>query len=1118
MTSESRKATSKSALAARARMFCTAHLGWLEGFPLPAPEGGVRWIVVPVHAPMEEIRLEGQHLSRTTYTLNKLRGELRPALPRLVSDPHAWLASVEHRIERLKPAVHQGSPPPAILDDPTLSRAQRERLHELLRSEPRLEPCLSALSWMHAGDPSWTRDHLDGVRDWSPGLGMLTSRLGELPALVTMLRLLQLAADHGRDRVAALASCLFDERVHDVALEYQGDNFCQQILGAIGKREALPLPEEIPTGSLGRELARWCEELVQQPHRAQRQSLLLLETATPLPLVERWAAWWSGARELLAEARDLKAQGTDYKSRREPRDRVESHRKSAPPVLLTGQFLDALRQAADPAFSSTAPLLRALALVPSGPDRPRLLIYWSSLGVDNSIPEARVAAVLAGVERYLSRASLPPPALLLPWKEIRANRVRYNVETEILETARPRSQIVAAYEHLARAATHCGGLEPRPAVKAVELFFLAGEPDLAFRLFQSLREGGHLERYFSPSTLRIAIRLCRERPESFAGVLTALTLQEEGPALPPGGWPESLFAPLSSGELGEMTRDLIASRQVDRLLVCATKSTLLAAAGIEPPLPAAGEPAAPEWMGRYPAELHPAIRRLAALLQEKAEARVTRWLADDFPDPERLRREIETLETRLREVDEADAPPLRKRLAALKERLARTAVPGSVRLQRLRGKLERAWGRAVLDRWKAALDERLPDALRRLLGGEEMPAWLAEPRTFSLLAAATGLRGKDRALAYRLFRLRCGPPPWDLRDAPENRAFVAERPEIDWRPWIEGVGTVTVQTANGRQLHLALEDDPLEIFRMGAHFQTCLSPGGANFFSVFANAADINKRVLYARDSAGKVVGRCLLALTVQAQLLVFEPYCHDSHAGFPQICADFARDLARRMGTQVVSRGKVPTLVASDWYDDGPRDLDGRFRWLEEGSPLRRLLPTVRPGELLDELRRELKPERLNEVTLPLLLRLPELTVPLLRPLAECRPLPDDTLARASYLAAVEAGATDLVRRLFLQPLTALLRRDYRWDVAEVLVALDPAGLLAALRQTRERGVRDWNDEREGYRLEHAAKALEALFRPGKARAIWKLLADGDHLNASYELRARAREIVAGGGREREG
>jgi hypothetical protein len=59
-----RKETSKNALAARARMLRTANLGWLEGFPLPAPDGGVRWIMVPAHAPVQEIRLEGRHLGR----------------------------------------------------------------------------------------------------------------------------------------------------------------------------------------------------------------------------------------------------------------------------------------------------------------------------------------------------------------------------------------------------------------------------------------------------------------------------------------------------------------------------------------------------------------------------------------------------------------------------------------------------------------------------------------------------------------------------------------------------------------------------------------------------------------------------------------------------------------------------------------------------------------------------------------------------------------------------------------------------------------------------------------------------------------------------------------------
>jgi hypothetical protein len=86
--------------------------------------------------------------------------------------------------------------------------------------------------------------------------------------------------------------------------------------------------------------------------------------------------------------------------------------------------------------------------------------------------------------------------------------------------------------------------------------------------------------------------------------------------------------------------------------------------------------------------------------------------------------------------------------------------------------------------------------------------------------------------------------------------------------------------------------------------------------------------------------------------------------------------------------------------------------------------------------------------------------------------------MVTASRLA-LRAGSADLVRHLFLRPLTALLRRDYRSDAAEVLLALDPGRLLTAIRQTSDRWVHDWNDEIFGERLEHAAAALEALHRP---------------------------------------
>jgi len=327
--------------------------------------------------------------------------------------------------------------------------------------------------------------------------------------------------------------------------------------------------------------------------------------------------------------------------------------------------------------------------------------------------------------------------------------------------------------------------------------------------------------------------------------------------------------------------------------------------------------------------------------------------------------------------------------------------------------------------------------------------------------------------------------------------------------------------AGGRSLFLDLEDDPLEIFRMGGHFQTCLSPGAFNYYSVFANAADINKRVLYARDApgaAGRIVGRCRLAFTAHGELLSFGPYCHDGNLDFVSLCDGFAGQLAQRMRAPRAAEGVVPTLVEPAWYDDGSRDLGGRHPALQDGSPLRRCLAGLTPGELTGALRRALKPARLDQATLPLVIELPELAarpelaVPLLRPVAECRTFPEQPLVTVACLA-VQAGAADLVRSLFGRTLAAMLRRTYRrWHwvdsrLIDLVLRLDPVRLLAFLRDTRGRGVRDWQEETDASRLEQAADALIALHRPRQAREIWQRLATSHQIYASDDQRQRAQQ-----------
>jgi hypothetical protein len=99
--------------------------------------------------------------------------------------------------------------------------------------------------------------------------------------------------------------------------------------------------------------------------------------------------------------------------------------------------------------------------------------------------------------------------------------------------------------------------------------------------------------------------------------------------------------------------------------------------------------------------------------------------------------------------------------------------------------------------------------------------------------------------------------------------------------WIDGTGTISGVSPNGDESTFSLRARPLEIFKMRTHLGMCLSLDEAIFFSVFANAADINKQVLSALDTKGNVVARALLALTDKGGILIFHAYSHDKQLEF---------------------------------------------------------------------------------------------------------------------------------------------------------------------------------------------------------------------------------------------
>lgn len=509
------------------------------------------------------------------------------------------------------------------------------------------------------------------------------------------------------------------------------------------------------------------------------------------------------------------------------------------------------------------------------------------------------------------------------------------------------------------------------------------------------------------------------------------------------------------------------------------------------------------WMKRYPVSFHPSLMKLAKITPS-AEAVAEKHLGTFFPKEEKILSEISVLENRL--ASDPNNPGFSKRLENLKLRLVTAETLTDRRFSKLLGKLDATIHRMILERCRNELLETLAQSGLTRWGIDRLPDFLHKAEYQKILRCSLALETDFRDLSLEVFRRRAGDEPWHFHSHPKNRAFLdpLERIGINLRPWLEPQKPSRVTGKNHQVVELRLEDDPLEVLRMGDHFGTCLSPGRMNFFSAFTNWVDANKKVLFARSLKGKVLGRCLLGLTQNGHILCFNPYCHDEGLGFPKMVADEVTRLAREMGTTVVAGGIVPTLVGPRWYDDGPMDLSGNLAMLEEESPFRKRLTDIEPLDFPGWLR-EQSSDGMPELQLvgmvldlPELDRRPDLVLPLL-PMLETHPQVHATLLISAMRLSHKAGKPwcpptpfqDELNRLLLERLN---RSQWSREEAAELAGLaetQPGILIRMIRQTRvvrHRRIRSDLDEINTVRRGLLARAFRRL---GRIRQAKRLMVD---------------------------
>ncbi len=1057
--------------ARRARLYL-AELNWLTG----APEDG-RWRRFDSD---ELFALEGVSISKSRRAARTVLREHPLALKQLVGDVERWWAVTDAKLAWCSALVADPRAPfdPVPLLPNRIGRlvrggVGRELAIAWLEEPPVVE---RALTWLAANEA--------GLAGLDERVVSLLARLAigkgceaGVAALIAALAVDAPDPEHAVDRTRNAESALLDQS--------------RAVAKDPGRTRPLVLAW---LAKLGR----------RQPVERQRALALVAQVG----IAETFAPWthWERATEpLLARATELAQHEFDnwHRSRHVTpliTNLIAARNRAPEPVSLRSVLLEIDMLASEPMarfHASIARLLAAcgdpqLALPVHG--RANLLLHVARAAAstdDDTHPEWLWDAVAVALERGA------PREVLGPWLPVMAKTGRYWLEYDMVEHAKRRPDVVRFVDVLAA-------------------FDHAPTDDEAEKAAKWLAAG-----IADPETIvDVIARLHDVKTRLDLDVARAVIALADGTAVDIAALARQLLE-LVEDQRWHTMRSIVAFVEqaarggagwIMRGALAAQRSLLVEAGAVAASLPKgklvlAGAPRA-AWIERYPEALHHALSRLAAV-DPDAERVAAKKLATDLPDPADLEREIAALR------ESGKAP---KRLASLEQRLANPTVPSPKRLANLAAKLEAAACEIALDRFVATGSAQVGERFVTTFGLPSWDAWTSaiadvagkpgsteSARLREILFALLELEPRDRALAGKLLHARCGPPPWDLRDEPANQKFLARMraAKLDPAPWLDDQPRV-VTAKDGKPISLGFAADPLDVFAMGWHFDTCLSPRGGNFFSVVANAADINKRVLYARRD-NKIVGRCLFALTDGLALIVFQQYCHDGGIDFTTLVKDFATDLATRIGTQVAPRGPVKTLLARDWYDDGARDLVGRFAGLGDDFDLR----TIAPEELVTRLR-ELLGRALDDVSLPIVVGHSTLKY---QP-RHLAPLVPFILASDASQLRLDAARLafdnedfELADRLLGNHDHAIHLEHHSYYWGSLLAHLRPSITLGRLRRTRDRHVRSWEND-SGDRVAIAGIALEKLRRPRQAAAMYRLAIRKEGQWLGDELRGRLKAL----------
>jgi hypothetical protein len=302
------------------------------------------------------------------------------------------------------------------------------------------------------------------------------------------------------------------------------------------------------------------------------------------------------------------------------------------------------------------------------------------------------------------------------------------------------------------------------------------------------------------------------------------------------------------------------------------------------------------------------------------EAEVPRGVLKALEQPSKLAKEIVFLEEKMRGGGQGAGIAIR-----VENLRARLADEGKL-MREVRGEVEEKIAHISAEGQIAAAETKMKECyrvrLQKLAGA--LPPDLEMTDDLVNATLLTADIESNRKLLLKLLKAYLkGDKRWPEQH-PANVKFLTDltKKGVNVEAWL-GVNPMRYACAGmpGGKVRLVLERDPLGVLQMGNYFDTCLSFGQFNSFSTVANACELNKRVVYAYDGAGRVVGRKLIGINGEGKLVGFRTYStlgEDEGKALRAIFTRYCTEFAVRCGLELADEGSVPRLFAERWYDDG--------------------------------------------------------------------------------------------------------------------------------------------------------------------------------------------------------